>query len=119
MLYGAQGLCVIDWEFFQPTALPITDPLMLAVHPGFCVRPRNGGGLLDEFRTVLAEPRTASRVREQLIACFNLWGIPRAWYPSLLSLFLIERSLERDARLKNQGEGKWADLVRYLWEQET
>jgi len=24
LLYGAQGLCVIDWEFFQPAALPIT-----------------------------------------------------------------------------------------------
>ena len=119
LIWGEHGLCVIDWEFFRTAALPVTDAFMLAVHPGFCVRPQYGGGLLDEFRTTLADCRSSGAIYEHLMAYLEQWNIPRAWYSSLLALFLIERSLERDPLMQGQAEGKWADLLRYMWEKDS
>ena len=116
LLYGERGLCVIDWEFFQPVALPVTDPLMLAVHPGFCVRPQYGGGLLDEFRATLADSRSSGAGYEHLMVYFDQWHVPRQWYLPLLYLFLIECSLQRDAQTKPQPHTSWADLLRYSLE---
>jgi len=86
------------------------------LHPGFCVRPRYGAGLLDEARTALADARVGAAVREGLAEYLAEWGIPRAWLPSLLSLFLIQRSLERDALGGDRAEGQWADLLWLFWD---
>ena len=111
LLWGECGLCVIDWEFFRERALPTADAFMPAAHPGFCVGFRRGGTLLDEFRSMFLDARTAAAAQERVMAYLDLWRIPRAWFPSLLSLFLIERSLDRDMLLRNRAEGRWADLM--------
>ena len=116
LIWSEHGLCVIDWEFFRTAALPVTDAFMLAVHPGFCVCPQHGGGLLDEFRTTLVDSRSSGAVYERQMVYFDQWHIPRQWYLPLLYLFLIECSLQRDAQTKPQSHTSWAELLRHSFD---
>jgi len=116
LLYSKQGLCVIDWEFFRKYALPTDDLFMMATHPGFCIAPTQEDGLLGEFQNLSSNTNTADAINERLLAYMDSWGIPRQWYTSLLHVFLIQKSVERDALMKDSVEGKWGNLLRYAWE---
>jgi len=114
VLWGLDGtMCIIDWEFFEPQGLPLLDFLYFSVHPGFVVNNKGENGLLGEFMNLFHDNYFSGLICEHLKTHAKAAGVESSEVIELLlSIILINLSLERDTR--NKTEDSWRSLIRYF-----
>ena len=116
LIWGRDGMGVVDWEFFQRRSLPLFDLFMLAVHPGVALN-RDGGVLLDEFVGCFEESAFSAQVRKSVGALSQKLRLDEDMIPVLFLIFLVSLSNQRDDMMQSvaghEVGSTWRACLRY------